>query len=105
MTEKRKNLKKPIQIGEIIGKVVQDFGRDADLGMIEVWKLWDNMFESPLSENTRPAAFRGKVLVVHVTSSAWIQELQFRKKDIISKINSTLGRDQVTEIKFKIGPV
>ncbi|MFC1813872.1 DUF721 domain-containing protein [Thermodesulfobacteriota bacterium] len=58
-----------------------------------------------IAENARPAAFKGKMLLVHVTSSTWIHELQFLKKDIIRKVNNALGEEQVEEIKFKIGPI
>jgi predicted nucleic acid-binding Zn ribbon protein len=53
----------------------------------------------------RPAAFKGKLLIVNVTDSAWLQQLWFLKKDIIGKVNGCLGEDLVEEIKFKIGPV
>jgi len=42
---------------------------------------------------------------VNVIDSAWLQQLWFLKKDIIRKVNDSLGEDLVGEIKFKIGPV
>ncbi|KKK55968.1 hypothetical protein LCGC14_3069230, partial [marine sediment metagenome] len=38
-----------------------------------------------------------------VNSSTWIQQLRFLKKDLIAKINDALGKEMVSEIKFKIG--
>jgi len=58
-----------------------------------------------VAENTRPAAFKGKLLIVHVSSSTWTHQLQFLKQDILRNVNAALGKDLVADIKFKIGPL
>ncbi len=58
-----------------------------------------------IAENAQPAAIRGKLLVVNVSSSIWMQQLQFNKKEMLKKINDALGKQLVNEIKFKVGPV
>ena len=98
-------MKEPARIGDIIDNVLQSFGQNPEMRVMEVWRLWDQILKEPIAENTRPAAFRKRLLLVHVSSSSWIQQLQFMKKDIIEKINTALGEDLVEEIKFKIGPV
>jgi len=54
-------------------------------------------------QNAQPLAFKGKLLLVEVTSSAWLHELQFLKGDIIKNLNDALGKELISEIKFKIG--
>ena len=56
-----------------------------------------------IAKNARPAAFKGKLLLVEVSSSTWMHQLQFLKSDIIEKINDAFGKEMVAEIKFKIG--
>jgi predicted nucleic acid-binding Zn ribbon protein len=41
------------------------------------------------------------VLFVSVKTSAWRNELTMRKKEIMLKINSTLGQEVVLDIKFQ----
>ncbi len=98
-------MKEPARLGDIIDNVLHSFGQNPEMRMVEVWRLWDQILEKPIAENTRPAAFRKKLLLVHVSSSSWIHQLQFMKDDIIVKINTALGEDLIEEIKFKIGPV
>jgi predicted nucleic acid-binding Zn ribbon protein len=74
-----------------------------DVEMTRIWSLWDETIGTTIAENARPAAFKGQVLLVTVTSSPWMQQLQFLKKDIIQKLNTALGKELVSEIKFKIG--
>ncbi len=76
-----------------------------DVEMTRIWSLWDETIGMTIAENARPAAFKGKVLLVHVTSSPWMQQLQFLKKDLIQKLNIALGKELVAEIKFKIGSI
>jgi predicted nucleic acid-binding Zn ribbon protein len=73
--------------------------------MIRVWDIWSSAVGDHIGANTRPAAFKGKFLIVNVTNSAWLQQVWFLKKEIIEKVNGCLGEDLVEEIKFKIGPV
>jgi predicted nucleic acid-binding Zn ribbon protein len=105
MNTKRKNLKKPLPIGSIIPKVLRSCRLEADEELSQIWDLWDQAVGKAISENTRPAAFKGKLLLVHASSSTWIQQLQFLKKDMIRKVNEALGKSLVEEIKFKIGPL
>ena len=105
MNTKRKNLKGPLPIGSIIPKVLRSCRLTSDEELLQIWDLWDHAVGKAISENARPAAFKGKLLLVHATSSTWIQHLQFLKKDMIKKVNEALGKNLVEEIKFKIGPL
>ena len=73
--------------------------------MTQIWSLWDSAVGEMIAENAQPAAIKDKLLIVHATSSSWVQQLQFLKKDIIKKLNAAYGKELVEEIKFKIGPV
>ncbi len=71
--------------------------------MIRIWDLWEGVVGKEISENAKPAAFKGELLLVHVISSTWMHHLHFRKQDIIDKLNIALGKILVKELKFKIG--
>jgi hypothetical protein len=58
-----------------------------------------------ISKRARPAKLIGKTLHVKVSSSPWMTELQFLKREIISKINKMLGEDTVTDMVFKAGSI
>lgn len=92
-------------IGNILGGVLSAFRKDPDLELTGLFSLWDNVVGEAVAKNARPAGFKGKILLVHVGSSVWIQELQYYKKEMITKLNEALGKELVCDIKFKIGPV
>jgi len=92
-----------------IGKVIQDMLKNHRLGtdtsLVRVWDVWEDAVGEAIAANTRPAAFKGDLLIVNATSSSWLQQLRFLKAEIIQKINHALGDVPVKDIKFKIGPV
>jgi len=94
-----------VKVGHIIQDVLRSQRKHGDAKMIRVWDVWPLAVGEPIGSNSLPAAFKGKLLIVNVIDSAWLQQLWFLKKDIIRKVNDSLGEDLVGEIKFKIGPV
>lgn len=105
MKNKRKNSKEFVHIGSVVNNVFRTVRKDADADMIQVWAVWKGVVGSAVAENARPAAFKGNLLLVHVSSSPWLQQLQFLKGDIIIRLNQALKQALVKEIKFKIGPL
>ncbi len=94
-----------VHIRNILGDVLKPYRSKPDFELKNVWDLWDEAVGKTIAQNARPAAFRGKLLIVHVSSSTWIHQLQFLKNDMIAKLNAALGKPLIAEIKFKIGPL
>ncbi len=97
--------KKLSHIGDILNNVIKTYRHDSDLEMTQIWDLWDNTLGENITQNAQPAAFKGTLLLVHVTSSAWAQQLLFLKKDIMDKVNQAYGKELIKDIRFKIGPM
>ena len=101
---KRKKNKNFSHIGDVIQNIItQSRAARPDSEMMQIWELWDDIVGPVIAENARPAAYKGDILLVHVTSSPWMQQLQFLKKDLIGKINAEFGKPLVGDIKLKIG--
>jgi predicted nucleic acid-binding Zn ribbon protein len=94
-----------VHIRNILDDVLKPYRSKPDFELKEVWRLWDEAVGETIAQNARPAAFKGKLLVVHVSSSTWIHQLQFLKNDMIIKLNAALGKPLIEELKFKIGPL
>ena len=92
-------------IGSILPDVIRTCRREKDTAMTAVWDIWNHAVGATVAENTRPAAFKGRLLLVHVSSSVWVHQLQFMKRDLIEKINAACPEGLVEDIFFKIGPL
>jgi predicted nucleic acid-binding Zn ribbon protein len=94
-----------VHIGNVIDGVLKSYRSESGYALTKVWRLWDEAVGETIASNARPAAFKGKLLIVHVISATWIHQLQFLKNDLIAKLNDALGKPLVEKIKFKIGPL
>ncbi len=103
--ERKKRKTKFVHIGNIIGDVLKNYRRETDVELVQVWQIWHNIVGDVIAQNAKPAAFKGRLLLVHVTSSTWIHQLQFLKKEMIAKLNNALGKTLIEDLKFKIGPL
>ena len=103
----KKDDKQPgfVHIGSVIDGVLKNYRSKPDFELTEIWRLWDEAVGEAIAQNARPAAFKGKLLIVHVISSTCIHQLNFLKNDLMDKINAALGKPLIGEIKFKIGPL
>lgn len=103
--ERKKQKAKFEHIGSILADVLKTYRRESDGELLQVWQVWDGIVGDVIAQNARPAAFKGKILLVHVTNSTWIHQLQFLKKEMIAKLNGALGNTLINDLKFKIGPL
>ncbi|MFO8058674.1 MAG: DUF721 domain-containing protein [bacterium] len=92
----------PEKIERIIERVLKGWGLHKAGKEQQVFRVWKDALGEPLSSNLRPLFIHQGRLVVGVRDSAWMQELQFMKKDIKKKLNKKLGGDTVREVHFKI---
>jgi predicted nucleic acid-binding Zn ribbon protein len=105
MKKDRRNKREFVHIGDIIDKAIKNYRIESDEELSHVWSLWNGLVGEAIAKNAQPAAFKGKLLLVHVTSSTWMHQLQFMKEEIKAKVNNALGKNLIEEIKFKIGSV
>ena len=103
MTHKKKATRDFESIGSVIAKVLDRRHSPTDMELTRVWELWEKIVGRAVAQNAQPSAFKGKLLLVDVVSSAWLQQLRFIKADIIIRVNEAFGKDIVDDIKFRIG--
>ncbi len=103
MDDKRRKCQGPVHIGNILNTALRALQEQTDGELAQVWRIWDEAVGEAVSSAARPAAFKGRILYVNVSSSPWLHQLQFLKKDIVSNLNKALGKNVVEDVKFKIG--
>ncbi|MBW1740262.1 MAG: DUF721 domain-containing protein [Deltaproteobacteria bacterium] len=96
---------KPAPLGTILQEALKASRIDVDLDAYGLWQHWKDVVGPVIAENTRPEAIKGKLLLVNVSSAPWMQQLQYLKPELIEKLNQTIGKEAVGDIRFKIGPV
>ena len=75
-------------------------GLDVGVNQQQAVNLWATAVGKKIAENTTVQDVKHGVLVVRVDSPIWAQELQFQKKEVLFKINKTLGKKTIKDIRF-----
>jgi len=102
MTKRNKN-SEAVHVGAVVTQILARC-RNESIGLLErVETRWTSLVGEAVAANARPVAIKGRLLLIHVSSSVWLHQLVFLQNDILDKINEDIGDDRVLEIKFKIG--
>jgi predicted nucleic acid-binding Zn ribbon protein len=64
---------------------------------------WQEAVGDSLAKHSRPAALRRGVLEVTVSNSAVMQELTFRKKQLLKKLLELLPDLKARDLRFRVG--
>ena len=105
MSRSDKEKRSFVHIGSVLRDMLKKSRLETDTSLIKVWDIWQEAVGDVIAANTRPAAFKGNLLIVNATSSSWLQQLRFLKPEILQKVNHVLENVSVKDIKFKVGPV
>lgn len=89
--------------GEIIRRVFAELDKKKNTSQEEILSLWRELAGERGVWHSRPSSLKNRVLTVRVDSSAWLQELVMRKRRLLKELKRALGKDRITEIRFKIG--
>ena len=74
-----------------------------NLDDVKIWEVWDGVVGKRVAKHARPSQINKGVLIVKVSDSVWLQELEFMAETIREGLNSTLERTAVKKIRFKVG--
>ena len=78
---------RPTPIGDALKGYVSRSGLKRRLDQASVIPEWGDLVGPRIAEVTRPVVvLEGGILVVAVTSSAWMQELQLHSRDILKRL-------------------
>ena len=63
-------------------------------------EMWSTVVGKNVAKNTSAESIEHGTMLVRASTSAWRQELQFQKKEIINSINKKLRQKIIKDIKF-----
>jgi len=81
-------------------ELVRKLGIKKKLQEYDAVLRWEEIVGQQIARVTVATRITKGILFVRVKSSAWRNELTMRKVEIKEKLNTALGEDIVTDIKF-----
>ncbi len=98
----RRDRKSSTHIKEVINNILTG-AVPINLDDIGIWKIWDGVVGKRIAKHARPSWIKKGALMVKVTDSVWLQELEFKAETIKEKLNSKLQRQAIKRIQFRVG--
>lgn len=92
-------------IADVLSGIVKSVRRESNTELDRIREAWSRVVDSAISENTRPAALKNDILLVHVASSTLTHQLRFLTPMIIEQINRVMGDGRIGQIKYKIARI
>ena len=89
-------------VSGVLSRVLRQLGLESELKGWRAVEEWHELVGPRVSRHTRAVGFRQGTLRVEVEGSAWMHELGFLKRDLISRINQQLGSYLVRDVRFVI---
>lgn len=94
-----------VHIGPVLNRLLKECEATGGNQLERIRQVWNRIVDPGIGDNAQPAAINRTTLLVHVSSSPWLHQLQFLKKDILSRLNAELSTLVLEDLLFKIGPL
>lgn len=101
----RHHRSEPLPVHEALDGWIRRKGLSREFLQYSVWLRWSELVGEHLARRTQPHTLDGDTLVVRVASSAWLNELNFMKHDLLRSINAGLGKQVVRQLRLRVGPI
>jgi predicted nucleic acid-binding Zn ribbon protein len=90
------------RLSDIISRLMKQEGYERRSPQGPIFERWSEVVGDPLAEKSCPVLVRKGTLVVQVTDSVWMQELQMEKPTILERIGQLVGEGEVLDIRWTI---
>ena len=86
-----------------LGELLRSRGWDRRLAPYQALEHWDDVFPD-LQGVASPLEVRGRTLVVAVCDQVWVNQLAFMAEELRRRMNTVVGEDFFTGIRFLAAP-
>lgn len=94
-----------LKVDSILAASFPNLGIAAKLKEYKLLKAWKECVGPNIAKRAAPLRLMGGTLYCAVSSSPWMTELNYQKREIIERLNRTLGESAVKEIILRVGEV
>ena len=95
----------PEQIESILERVFTPLDLGMKVKQYQIWEVWDTVVGEAIARQAQPQQVRNMILWISVSSSTWMQQLEFMKKQIVKRLNEHIGEEVIKDIRFRIGEI
>lgn len=98
-------IREPQRMANVLSQLLARRGYAQQQSLADQEDAWKNAVGEELARLTRPGLVRRGVWEVFVSNSTLLQELTFRKRELVAKVTASLPNHKIRDLKFRVGPV
>ena len=87
-------------IKQTIENVLKDYDIKVDVDAYRIFQLWDDIVGDKTARHTKPARVGDGILYIEVDDPLWLTQLRYMKIDILEKIDRTIKKGALKDIRF-----
>ncbi|MBL8828565.1 MAG: DUF721 domain-containing protein [Planctomycetaceae bacterium] len=96
---------RPIKLGEALAELILRRGYAREQAQANFAEIWKSAAGEMLAKYSRVGQVKRGTLEVVVANSALVQELTFRKQELIAKLRQELPQEKINDLRFRVGPL
>jgi predicted nucleic acid-binding Zn ribbon protein len=96
-----KKKKTPRVLGSLMSDVCRKIGMTEAYEEYKTLQLWDSVVGDAIARVTSVEKMKEGELYVKVRNPSWRMELNFRKRDIVDRLNKAIGYNMIRTIIFR----
>ena len=95
---------KPREVEKILDNTLKYLRLDKKVEKYSFFPEWENVVGSEIAKVAKPVRIENNnILILMAIDATWIQELSFKKNEIIKKVNSSKTGAYIVDIRFISG--
>jgi len=95
MMYKKSKKRVPEKVDSILERALSKLNLGIKVKQYQIWEVWDSVVGEHIARQAQ--------LWINVSSSTWMQQLEFAKQLIIERLNERIGEKVIKDIRFRIG--
>ena len=89
---------------QLVGTLFKSLRMDRRQAEAEIVTVWNNLIDPTITAHAQPTGVHKGTLFVTVDSSVWLSEIvRYRRKEILTQLQSSFGKEMIARISFRAG--
>ena len=92
------------KVGDLMPQILGKFRMEKRQGEAEILQVWRHLIDPTITAHAQPTGINKGTLFVTVDSSVWLDEIvRYRRKEILTRLQHSFGRELIQRISFRVG--
>lgn len=87
-------------VADLIPELIRDMGWKKQLDLHSIFPMWKELVNANLASYSIPLKIERNVLWIEVENSAWLQQFQYEKIELLEDLNNYLQLGQLKDIRM-----